>query len=59
VAFSLTGDRFRTNLFYNDYCDSIGSYVWNRAASLSFTSVDDSCSIRKTLLATTPWLPAR
>ena len=59
VAFSLTGDRFRTNLFYNDYCNSIGNYVWSRAAGgITFTSVDDTCTIRGTLLATTPWLPA-
>jgi hypothetical protein len=59
VAFSLTGDRFRTNLFYNDYCNSIGNYVWSRAAGgLTFTSVDDTCAIRRTLLATTAWRPA-
>ena len=59
VAFSLVGDRFRTNLFYNEYCNSIGNYVWSRAAGgLTFTSVDDTCTIRRTLLATTPWLPA-
>ncbi len=58
VAFSLTGDRFRTNLFYNDYCNSIGNYVWGSAAgNLAFTSLDDTCAIRRTLLATTPWLP--
>jgi hypothetical protein len=58
VAFSLTGDRFRTNLFYNDYCNSIGNYVWSHGSGrLTFTSVDDTCAIRRTLLVTTPWLP--
>ena len=60
IAFSLTGDRFRTDLFYNDYCNSVGNYVWDLAAGrLSFTSVDDTCSIRKTLLTTTPWLTSK
>ena len=27
VAFSLVGDRFRTNLFYNAYCNSVGTYA--------------------------------
>ena len=57
VAFSLVGDRFRTNLFYNDYCNSIGTYAWSRTGSkLTFTQVDDTCSIRRTLLATTAWV---
>jgi hypothetical protein len=57
IAFSLVGDRFRTNLFYNDYCNSIGTYAWSRAGNkLTFTLVDDTCSIRRTLLATTPWV---
>jgi hypothetical protein len=57
IAFSLVGDRFRTNLFYNDYCNSIGTYAWSRTGNkLTFTQVDDNCSIRRTLLATTPWV---
>jgi hypothetical protein len=57
IAFSLVDDRFRTNLFYNDYCNSIGTYAWSRAGNtLMFTQVDDTCSIRRTLLATTPWV---
>jgi hypothetical protein len=57
IAFSLEGDRFRTNLFYNDYCSSVGTYTWAlRAGRLALTSVDDTCAIRRTLLATTPWL---
>jgi hypothetical protein len=57
IAFSLVGDRFRTNLFYNDYCNSIGTYTWSRTGNnLTFTAVDDTCSIRRTLLATKPWM---
>ena len=56
IAFSLTGDRFRINLFYNDHCNSVGTYTWAlQAGRLSLTPVDDTCSIRRTLLATTPW----
>jgi hypothetical protein len=56
IAFSLAGDRFRTNLFYNDYCNSVGAYTWVlQAGRLSLTPVDDTCSIRRSLLATTPW----
>lgn len=56
LAFSLVGDRFRTNLFYNDYCSSVGVYAWSRAGDrLSFAPVTETCSIRQTLLATAPW----
>ena len=56
IAFSLSGDRFRTNLFYNDYCNSVGTYTWAlQAGRLSLTPVDDTCSIRRSLLATTTW----
>lgn len=72
TVFSLTGDRFRTNLFYTNHfevwankeghpqCDAVGNYVWNLAGGrLSFTAVDDTCSMRKTLLTTTPWLTSK
>jgi hypothetical protein len=56
VAFSLVGDRFRTNLFYNDYCSSIGTFAWARTGNrLTLTPVDDTCSIRRTLLASGAW----
>ena len=32
VAFSLTADRFRTDLFYNDHCSSVGTYQSSLAA---------------------------
>ena len=56
IAFSLVGDRFRTNLFYNDFCNSVGTYTWSLAGdSLSFAPVTETCTIRETLLATAPW----
>ena len=56
IAFSVSGDRFRTNLFYNLACNSVGIYVWHLSAGqLAFTAGDDACSIRRTLLMTLPW----
>jgi hypothetical protein len=56
VAFTLAADRFRSNIFYNDYCSSIGTYTWSlQAGRLSFAPVDDTCAIRQTLLSTLPW----
>lgn len=56
IAFSLSGDRFRTNLFYNQACNSVGNYVWHLSTGqLALTSIDDACSIRRTLLMTQPW----
>jgi hypothetical protein len=58
-AFSVSGDRFRTNLFINGACTTVGSYAWSRAGGgLALTPVDDACSIRRTLLATNPWTVA-
>ena len=56
IAFSLSADRFRTNLFYNDSCSTVGTYTWAlKAGRLTLTPVDDTCSIRRSLLATTAW----
>jgi len=56
IAFSVEGDRFRTNLLYNEYCGSVGTYTWALGAGrLSLTPVEDTCSIRRTLLSTTQW----
>ena len=56
LAFSLDGDRFRSNIFYNDFCGSIGTYTWARSGGkLSFAPLDDTCQARRTLLATAPW----
>ena len=56
VAFSVSGGEFRTNLFINGSCATVGSYAWSRAGGgLALTPVDDTCSVRRTLLATKPW----
>ena len=59
VAFSVSGGELRTNLFINGSCATVGSYAWSRAGGgLALTPVDDTCSIRRTLLATKPWSAA-
>jgi hypothetical protein len=56
VSFSVSGDRLRTDLFYNDYCRSIGTYTWALASDrLTLVPVDDECAIRRALLGTLPW----
>ncbi len=56
VAFSVSGGELRTNLFINGSCAAVGSYAWSRTGGdLALTPVDDTCSIRRTLLATKPW----
>lgn len=56
IGFALDGDRFRTDLFYNDYCRSVGAYSWTRGAGhLTLAPVDEDCPIRRALLSTTPW----
>lgn len=56
LAFTLAADRFRSNIFYNDYCGSIGTYTWAlNAGRLSFAPVGDTCTIRRALLSTTAW----
>jgi hypothetical protein len=56
ITYGLVGDRLRTDLFYNDFCHSIGTYTWSLAqGGLRLTPVDETCSIRRTLLSTAPW----
>jgi hypothetical protein len=56
VSFSLDGDRFRTDLFFSDYCQSVGAYRWVRAGTrLTLTPDGDTCAIRAQLLTTQPW----
>jgi hypothetical protein len=56
ITYALAGDRFRTDLFYNDFCSSIGTYAWSLAqGSLRLTPVDETCPIRRTLLSTASW----
>lgn len=58
LAYTLTGDRIRNNIFVSDYCTSVGTYTWSLAGGqLRFAPVGDACAIRQTLLATVPWKP--
>ena len=52
-TFSLDGSTLRTDLYYNDYCSSIGVYRWEtRGGGLALTVAEDDCEIRRTILAT-------
>jgi hypothetical protein len=56
-TFSLDGTTLRTDLYYNDYCGSIGTYTWDASGErLVLTVVDDGCGIRRTVLATRAWV---
>jgi len=55
-AFTIAADRFRSNIFYNDFCSSIGTYTWSiQSGPLAFAPVEETCQIRQALLSTTPW----
>jgi hypothetical protein len=55
VAYSIDGARFRTNLF-QQLCNSIGVYGWVlEGGTLTLTSVEDDCALRRVVLASTPW----
>jgi hypothetical protein len=59
ITFSITGRHLRTDVFYNDFCTSIGTYAWARSAGLlTLTPVAEDCPKRATLLATAPWVQA-
>jgi hypothetical protein len=56
LAFTLTGNQFRNNIFYNGNCSSIGTYTWSMVAGqLEFSPVEETCAIRQTLLSTSAW----
>jgi hypothetical protein len=55
-AFTLAASQFRTNLFYNDFCHSIGVYRWQlRGTRLTFTPLSEDCAIRRAVFASRPW----
>ena len=55
VAYSIDGERFRSNLF-QQLCNSIGVYAWVlEGAMLTLTPVEDDCALRRAVLASAPW----
>jgi hypothetical protein len=55
-AYSLEGASFRTDLWFNDYCSTVGSYTWTASSDTLLLAVaDDGCQLRATLLATRAW----
>jgi hypothetical protein len=56
ISYSIEADRFRTDMFYNDFCTSVGTYAWSvRSGTLTLTPSVESCALRRTLLATSTW----
>ena len=56
VSFTADDLTFRTNIFYNDFCTSIGTYSWQLfGQQLTLFAVSDTCEIRRVLLTTKPW----
>jgi hypothetical protein len=57
ITFSISGDQFRTDVFYNDFCSSIATYSWSRRdGALTLTPISEDCAKRRALLATAPWI---
>ena len=55
-AFSLAGSQFRTNLFYNDFCHSVGVYRWQlRGTRLTFAPLNEDCAVRRAIFASKQW----
>jgi hypothetical protein len=56
ISYAATESAFRTNIFYDNFCLSVGSYTWHRTGSeLVFEVLDDACEIRRVLLTSQPW----
>jgi hypothetical protein len=56
-AFTLATNQFRTNLFYSDFCHSIGVYGWQlRGARLTFTPLSEDCAVRQAIFSSQPWV---
>ena len=56
-TYTLDGSTLRTDLYYNDYCSSIGTYAWEASADgLVLMVADDECVLRQTILATRAWV---
>jgi hypothetical protein len=54
-TFDLSSTEFRTDLYFNDYCDSVGTYEWALSdGQLTLTDTGDDCQIRRVLLSTRP-----
>jgi hypothetical protein len=54
-AFTLMGTQLRTNLFFSDFCHSVGVYGWVlRGTRLTFTPQSEDCPVRQAIFAS-PW----
>jgi len=56
ISYTATDSGFRTNIFYDNFCLSVGSYTWRRTPDgLVFDLMDDGCEIRRVLLTSQRW----
>lgn len=59
ITYSVTGDRFVTDLFVGEGCDAEGTYRWTLdGVDLRLTPVADACEMRSVLLSDRPWVHA-
>ena len=59
ISYTATESAFRTNIFYDNFCLSVGSYTWRRSIDgLVFEVMVDACEIRRVLLTSRPWARA-
>jgi hypothetical protein len=59
-AFTLAANQLRSNLFYSDFCHSIGVYRWQlRGTRLTFTPLNEDCAVRRVIFASQPWVAQR
>jgi hypothetical protein len=55
-AFTLAASQLRTNLFFSDFCHSVGVYRWSlRGTRLTFTPLSEDCPVRQAIFASQPW----
>lgn len=56
TSFTVTGDRFTTDLLVGRGCDRLGTYRWSlQDRVLTFTPADEPCDLRSVLLTTRAW----
>jgi hypothetical protein len=55
-AFTLEASQFRTNLFFSDFCHSVGVYRWSlRGTRVTFTPLSEDCPVRLAIFASHAW----
>ena len=59
-ALTHAATQLRTNLFFSDFCHSVGVYRWAlRGTRLTFTPLSEDCPVRQAIFASQPWTVRR